>query len=72
MVRGFGRLLASSLFWQMLRVKAGVREKTEVLTMGFARRALVVRAAWLAIVGTWMELGSGPVDRCVFGTACQC
>ena len=56
----------------MLRVKAGVREKPEVLTKGFACRALVVGAAWLVIIGTWMELSSGPVDRCVFGTACEC
>ena len=52
------------LLCQMLRVKAGVREKPEVLTMGFACRALVVRAAWLVIIGAWMEF-SGPVDRCV-------
>ena len=45
----------------MLRVKAGVREKPEVLTMGFACRALVVGAAWLVIIGTWMELSSSPV-----------
>ena len=56
----------------MLRVKAGVREKPEVLTMGFACRALVVGAAWLVLIGTWMELSGGPVDRCVFGTACEC
>ena len=56
----------------MVRVKAGVREKPEVKTMGVACRALVVRAAWLVTIGTWEELGSGPVDRCDFGTACEC
>ena len=35
--------------------------------MGLACRALVVGAAWLVIIETWTELGSGPVDRCVFG-----